>query len=142
MAQGIWIHTDKQRMRGSLLCERRKRALRFKQGDCNFANAYFGYSDKVKQIDTRCRKCGIRVRFNIRKKVGDKRGQVSQAIWISRPKDSRSEIEMKVNAMNHTTFGLVSNGNDGACDGFTTALKLVKEKNPRMMGGESDETND
>jgi len=134
MAQGIWIHTDKQRMRGSLLSERRKRALRWKQGDCNFANAYFGYSDKVKQVDTRCRKCGIRVRFNLNRRIADSRGQPTQAIWINRPKDSRSEIELKVNALNN-----YSNGNEGGGhEGFVTALELMKEKRPRTMGGKSE----
>jgi len=129
MAQGIWIHTDKQRMRGSLLSERRKRALRWKQGDCNFANAYFGHK-KVKQVDTRCRRCGIRVRFNLKKRICDDRGSPSQAIWISRPKDSRSEIEMKVNTINQRE--------GGSLEGFTTALELMKEKRPRTMGGELD----
>ena len=108
--------------------------MRWFQGSCNHANAYFGYSDQVKQVDTRCRKCGIRVRFNLNRRIADDRGQPTQAIWISRPKDSRAEIEMKVNALNK-----ISTGNEGGGhEGFVTALELMKEKRPRTMGGELD----
>jgi len=134
MAQGIWIHNDRQRKKGDLLCERRKRAARWIQPQCQHANAYFGYSDSVKQIDTRCSKCGIRVRFNINQRTSDNRGQVSQAIWISRPKDTRAELEAKVHALNN-----ISSGNDGGGgEGFITALELMKNKSPRTMGGELD----
>ena len=134
MAQGIWIHTDRQRMRGSLLGERRKRSLRWIQGDCNHANMYIGYS-KVKQVDTRCAKCGIRVRFNLRRRIGDDRGSPTQAVWISRPNDTRAELEAKVHGLNK-----ISTGNQGGGhEGFVTALELMKEKRARTMGGELDE---
>jgi ribosomal protein L37E len=133
MAQGIWIHTDRQRMNGSLLGERRKRALRWIQGYCNHANMYVGHK-KVKQVDTRCAKCGIRVRFNLKRTVCDARGSPTQAVWISRPNDTRAELERKVHGLNN-----ISNGNQrGGHEGFVTALELMKEKRPRTMGGELD----
>jgi len=134
MAQGIWIHTDKQRMKGSLLGERRKRSSRWIQGDCNHANMYIGYSDSVKQVDTRCSRCGIRVRFNLRRRVCDDRGAPTQAVWLSRPKDTRAELEAKVHALNK----LSTRNEGGGHEGFVTALELMNEKLARTMGGKSE----
>ena len=65
----------------------------------------------------------------------DGRGQTSQALWISRPKDTRSELEEKVNDLNKISIGNEGGGHEG----FVTALELMKEKRPRTMGGKLDE---
>ena len=135
MAQGIWIHTDKQRTIDGHLGERRERALRWARGRCQAANVYIGHKDwAVGQVDTRCRRCGVRVRFNLKRRK-DSRGSPSQAIWIPRPKDTRSELEAKVSALNKISSGKQGGGDEG----FVTALELMKQKRPRTMGGESDE---
>jgi len=127
MVRGIWIHEDRQRDG--------ERALGWIKPRCGHANLYWGHKTHVKQIDTRCARCGRRVRFNPNKR--DRRGKIRQAIWITRSKDTREEIERKVRYLNE-----ISSGNDGGrSPGFLTASELMKEKNARLMGGDSDSDN-
>ena len=122
MVRGIWVHQDRQRDR--------ERALKWIKARCGHANLYMGYKPRVKQIDAICARCGRRVRFNPNKT--DRRGKVRQAIWISRPADSRQELESKVHHINS-----FSTGNDGGGgEGFITALELMKNKSPSIMEGE------
>jgi len=131
MAQGIWIHFDKQtRHNGS----RRKRAARWINGRCGHANLYMGYSDTVKQVDTMCARCGVRVRFNLRRRVCDGRGSPTQVLWISRPADSRKELEARVHHLNKISTRTEGGGHEG----FVTALELMKNKSPSSMGGKSE----
>jgi hypothetical protein len=124
MVRGIWVHQDRQRDR--------ERALRWIKARCGHANLYWGHKPHVKQIDANCARCGRRVRFNPNKT--DRRGKVRQAIWISRPADSRQELESKVHHLNS-----FSNGNDGGGhEGFVTALELMKNKSPSIIGGKSE----
>jgi len=124
MAQGIWIHQDRQRDGD--------RALAWITPRCGHANLYMGHKPRIKQIDVICARCGRRVRFNPNKT--DRRGKVRQAIWISRPKDSRKELEAKVHHLN----GLGSNGSEGGGEGLITALEFMKNKSPSLMGGDLD----
>lgn len=127
MAQGIWIHEDRQLMADG---RREKRALRWNRGRCRHANMYIGYSDRVKQVDTHCARCGVRVRFNLDRRKGDGRGQVQQVKWIPMPKASRKELEAKVQHLNKIDFN-----HD---EGFSTALELMKKKSESRMGGDLD----
>lgn len=120
MVQGIWIHQDRQR--------EGERALAWVSARCGHANMYIGHKRHIKQIDTHCVRCGRRVRFNPNKT--DRRGKIRQAIWISRPKDSRTELEAKVRHLNKTEFD--------EDDGFVTALEFMKTKSSSTMGGESE----
>ena len=123
--KGIWIHQDRQ--------GNRERALRWATPRCNHANMYIGYKDRVKQIDTRCAACGKRVRFTTRlRDLADRRGNPSQALWISRPRDTRKELEAKVAYLN----GIDMDPSIETRGGFVTALELMKNKSPRTMGGE------
>ena len=124
MVRGIWIHQDRQRDS--------ERALGWIKPRCGHANLYWGHKTHVKQIDTRCARCGRRVRFNPNKT--DRRGKIRQAIWISRSKDTRAEIESKCVYLNS-----ISNGNDGGgSPAFVTALELMEKKSSSIMGGESE----
>ena len=124
MVRGIWIHEDRQRDGD--------RALGWIKPRCGHANLYWGHKTHVKQIDTRCARCGRRVRFNPNKT--DRRGKIRQAIWISRSKDTRAEIEAKCAHLN-----LISNGNDGGgAPAFVTALELMRKKSSSIMGGDSE----
>jgi len=124
MVRGIWIHEDRQRDG--------ERALAWIKARCGHANMYWGHKTRIKQIDTRCARCGRRVRFNPNKT--DRRGKIRQAIWIARNKDTRQEIERKVRYLNE-----FSNGNDGGgSPAFVTALELMEKKSSSIMGGESE----
>ena len=125
MAQGIWVHQDRQLMSDG---SRRNRALRWNRGRCGHANMYVGYRDRVKQIDTMCARCGVRVRFNPKKKIGDGRGQVSQVMWLSMPNATRKELESKVHLLNKIDFD--------EDEGFVTALEYMKKKEARLRGGD------
>lgn len=121
MVRGIWIHEDRQRDG--------ERALRWITARCNHANLYWGTKDVIKQVDAICARCGRRVRFNPNRTSGN-RGKIRQALWISRPKDSRRELESRVHHLNKTEFD--------EHEGFVTALELMKNKSPSIMGGELD----
>lgn len=122
--QGIWIHQDRQR--------EGERALAWVTARCGHANLYMGHKARIKQIDVMCARCGRRVRFNPNKK--DRRGKIRQAIWISRPKDSRKELEAKVHHLN----AISDDSEELFSRGFVTALELMKNKSPSTMGGKSE----
>ena len=131
--RGYWIHHDKQI--GTAQYGRRMTTNEYKLG-CGHYNPYIGYSDSVKVIDTRCRKCGKRVQFNnpILKprlcKYGyyDGRGSVRQVQYHHRPNWSRAKI---------AKFCMMQNLKNRIEDdqGFVTALELSKRKSSRPGGG-------
>ena len=124
MAKGIWIHHDRQlRYDGS----RSKRAYRHATGRCGHANLYWGYKDNVTQVDARCARCGVRVRFNLRRKIADERGSKTQVIWMP-SRLPRSELLAKVRAMNGVD-------DFDTTEGFSTALELMKKNSQQNRGG-------
>jgi hypothetical protein len=115
--RGIWIHTDK---RGE-----KERALRWAVARCQHANLYIGYKSTVKQIDTRCARCGRRVRFNPNRKAGEKRGSPSNAVWMgARTRESNDDLRARVLAMNEIDPRKLD-------EGFTTGLELIEDKERR-----------
>ena len=100
--RGYWIHTDR---------EGRRHAV----GRCQTANVYISYQSKFgghrrergpKQIDTRCRGCGKRVRFNPSRRVDsqwgtyENRGSISNVHWVRADSKSRKELERIVAHLN------------------------------------------
>ena len=124
MARGVWIHQDRQ--------GNRDRATAYTKARCNHANTYCGYSDTTKQIDTRCARCGRRVRFNAIQKKGDRRGKVRQALFLSMPKATFQEIKERADELNRVDPSSRKRGGGG--ETFVTALKLMSEKTTPPVG--------
>jgi len=100
--RGYWIHTDREGNRQSL-------------GRCQTANVYISYRSKYggfrrdripKQIDTMCRGCGKRVRFNPTRqndsRWGDfeERGSILNVLWVRADNKSRNDLERIVLRLN------------------------------------------
>ena len=134
--RGYWIHEDKQ-IGLERPGRRRRTTNQYKRG-CGYANPYIGYSDAVKRIDTRCRKCGKRVQFNnpisnprlCKYGYFDGRGSVRQVRFKHLPNHSPGEIA-KICLKLNVALVLTREHEEG----FVTALELRDKKKTDKGGG-------